>query len=272
MKHPISFVVRAGFIVLLGLFISPGAMAVTIAYDGFAYPPGNVATQNGGTGWQASWFISPLEKLHNRIAETGLTYPNLQVSGGKLLESGEHRSFRYLDTTRPEVADYLTTGAYGTKAFGKHGTTLWIAFLMTHAGGGYGGIHLTDDLGPTVDAFADKKHQRVSLGRNNVDPHFYLGRVTGGGDGAGKWYSTVLCDATVHLVLYRFDFKEPAEEAWMWIDPPLTQEPATEKAALHATNITHFCFNAVSAGGGDHTFDEFRIATSFAEVAPQIKP
>ncbi|MEI7904244.1 MAG: hypothetical protein WCI43_02380 [Candidatus Firestonebacteria bacterium] len=73
--------------------------------------------------------------------------------------------------------------------------------------------------------------------------------MTNGGPGPGNWHSAVSVDSTVSLVVCSFDFKEPAEEGWMWIDPSLAVEPSAASAAAHAKKITHFMFNSLNAGG-----------------------
>jgi hypothetical protein len=109
------------------------------------------------------------------------------------------------------------------------------------------------------------------MGRQNTNPHWYLGRVTNGAPGKGEWPSSVTADATVRLLVYRFDFKKGPEEAWMWIDPPVGREPAAADAAIHAESVADFRFNCLSVGAGPGTrffLDEIRIATTFARVAP----
>ncbi len=245
--------------------------AETIACDDFDYATTNLDGQSGGVGWTGAWFLSPLETYHNTIVSPGFTNAGLVASGNRMSESGnDNRTFRYLDTARSEVADLICTGSYGSAAFGKHGTTNWIAFLMNMtSGNAYCGVHLADDLEPNYDKYGNKQHQRIQMGRNNTSTNYYLGRVTNGGAGSGKWDSSIPVNSTVRLVVYRFDFKDPGEECWMWIDPIAGQEPSTTSAALHATNITHFCFNVLSVGGSAVcNVDELRIATSYAEAVP----
>jgi hypothetical protein len=97
-----------------------------------------------------------------------------------------------------------------------------------------------------------------------------LVRVDQGGPAAGRWDGTVTSDATVRLLVYRFDFRAGSEEAWMWVDPPPGKEPSPAAADLHAAAVADFRFNAVnigSGGGAKFDFDELRIGTSFGAVA-----
>ena len=262
----------AVFIVLAAFTLRADGAGILIAEESFNYENNSdLDGQNGGTGWAGPWFNSPLEKQRNRIKAPGLEFPELKVSGGRLFETGkDNRSFRDIDTTRPEVAGLLAAGDYKKPAFGKHGTTIWFSFIMKLAGGNaYSGIHLSDGVEPEKDSFGNKKHQRIQLGRNNKNPHYSLLRVTNGGPGPGNWYSNTLVDETVRLVVCRFDFKDPADEGWLWIDPKPGKEPENSKADVHADKITHFMFNSINAGGNAKSeVDEIRIGTTYSSVTP----
>ncbi len=249
-----------------------GAKGILIAEENFNYEnKADLDGQNGGIGWAGPWFNSPLEKQRNKINVPGLEFSGLKTSGGRLFETGrDNRSFRDIDTSRPEVANLLEAGDYKKPAFGKHGTTIWFSFIMKLAGGNaYSGLHLSDGVEPAKDKYGNKKRQRIQLGRCNISPRYFLGRVTNGGPGDGKWFSEVLCDEKVRLVVCRFDFKDPAEEGWMWIDPKHGAEPEAAKAEVHADKITHFMFNSINAGGNAKSeVDEIRIGTTYSSVTP----
>lgn len=259
----------------------PGASAVfaePIAVESFVYEADSpLAGANGGSGWQGAWLVSPLARKDNRVIGPTMTHPQLSVAGRRMKQVGDDvRSFRKLDLDRKEVADLVTAGDYGP-ALGKEGTTIWIGFLIANASSAkqaYGGIHLCDGLGDlTRDMFGDKKaHQRISLGRNNTSRGWYLGRVTNGAPGAGKWDSNVATDEKTRLLVYRFDFHERDVEGWLFIDPPPGREPDRKSAAIHAEKITRFYFNTLSVGSGPGAIfhlDEIRIGRTIADVAPR---
>ena len=265
--------VLAAFVVLVSFALrADGAKGILIAEESFNYEnSAELDGQNGGTGWAGPWFNSPLEKQRNRVKVPGLEFPGLRTSGGRLFETGkDNRSFRDIDTARPEVAGLLDTGDYKSPAFGKHGTTIWFSFIMKLAGGNaYSGLHLSDGVEPDKDKYGNKKHQRIQLGRCNISPKYFLGRVTNGGPGDGKWFSDVLCDENVRLVVCRFDFKDPSDEGWMWIDPALGKEPDTS-SALHAEKISHFMFNSINVGGNAKSeVGAIRMGTSYSSVTPE---
>ena len=253
------------------LLVSP-VSAGLIAYEGFDYAAGaGLSGLNGGTGWKDAWFGAK-GKAGAAIADLGQTFPKLAVSGLKsVLDGSDIRIFRYLDTSRPEVAGLVEDGPAG-KTFGKDGTTIWISFLIACSSFpttvSHGGIHLMDgvEVGPDY-----KKTQRIQLGRQNMVKTWYLGRVDRGGPAKGTWAGTVVADATVRLLVYRFDFKVGPEEGWLWVDPEPGKVPDPAKADIHAEKISDFRFNAVnlgSGGGAAYIFDELRLGTTFADVAP----
>jgi hypothetical protein len=251
--------------------------AEVIAVEPFDYRLDTpLAGANGGTGWDGVWFVSPLVRSDNRVIGPTMPYPGLAVSGGRMQQVGDVRSFRKLDLSRKAIAGLVTRGEHGP-ALGKSGTTIWIGFLIampSYPKQAYGGIHLCDGLGDLrKDPFGDKRaHQRLSLGRSNTSKGWYLGRVTNGAPGSGKWDSNVRVDDKTRFLVYRFDFRDDLVEGWLFIDPKPNEEPTTKAAALHATGITRFYFNTLSVGcGAGSTFhlDEVRIGSTFGDVAPR---
>ena len=253
------------------------ARAELVAVETFDYDADTkLAGANGGIGWDGTWFKSPLVTSDNRVVGTTMTYAKLKASGRRMEQVGDDvRSFRKIDLARKQVADLVTPGDHGP-ALGKTGSTIWIGFLIanaSHPKQAYGGIHLCDGLGDLrKDPFGDKRaHQRISLGRSNTSKGWYLGRVTNGAPGAGKWVSNTPTDNRARFLVYRFHFHKDTVEAWLFIDPALKKEPGIESAALHARNISRFYFNTLSVGCGHGSIfhlDEIRIGSTFGDVAP----
>lgn len=265
------FAIVSALIVTATLLSSNVACAQLIAYEGFAYKPSqSLLGRDGGVGWKGAWF-GPPTATGVTIGEPSLTHPKLAIGGGKCLQDGKDtRLFRFLDTTRDEVALLVDQTAVG-KTFGKNGTTIWITFLIcctSYPKLAHGGMHLMDgvELGANY-----KRTQRIQLGRQNQGTHWLLVRTDQGGPAAGRWDGTVTSDQTTRLLAYRFDFKEGPEEGWMWVDPVPGKDPSVDNADLHAPKIADFRFNAVnigSGGGVNFHFDELRIGSTFLDVAP----
>ena len=93
--------------------------------------------------------------------------------------------------------------------------------------------------------------------------------MTNGGLRAGIWPGTIIADDKPRLLVYRFDFKPCAEEAWMWVDPPVASEPDPTKADVHTVDVSDFRFNAVNVGSKETFYlDEVRIGSTFADLVP----
>jgi hypothetical protein len=268
--HPPLFIT---LIFVLGIFSAGQSYAEVIVYEGFDYAEGtDLKGQGGGLGWKDKWFGSAAGGVV--ISKPVKEVAGLPVAGlAGTLKGNDVRVFRTIDTDRPELAKWVDDSPSG-KMLGKDGTTIWISFFISctsYPKLAHGGVHLMEgvQLGPTY-----KKTQRIQLGRQNNDSHWFLGRVDQGGPAAGTWHGTVTSDKTVRLLVYRFDFKPGKGEGWMWVDPARGVAPDPAKADIHAAAIAPFHFNAVnlgSGGGATFFFDELRIGTSYADVVPEEK-
>ena len=98
---------------LLVLAISGRASyAIVIAVDSFDYATGNLATQNGGTGFSTAWTAGTAQ-----VQTPGLTYPSLTSAGNKVFVSGSNQTWRQLPSVQ-----------------GTGESTLWISFIGQRAG------------------------------------------------------------------------------------------------------------------------------------------
>jgi hypothetical protein len=280
-------------IFLLALGTLP-ARATVIVSEGFAYPAGNLAGANGGTGWNGAWLNSPLNvdamgmPLDSHVVSPdstyGTTHPGFVSIGNKFDGYGaqtpsltgnpshEVRAFRFVDLTRPEVQPLLDAGRLG-----KDGSSLWIGFVARLASGfssGNGGIHLYDGLTPLdQDPVGGKlAHERVFMGDRASNTVWFLGRTCGGCPGATIDDTNVQVNGTLRFLVYRFDFLPGSETVRMWIDPPLTGTPTDASALVTQTAFLDFRFDTVEAHSANSgsteviELDEFRIATSFGEL------
>ncbi len=247
---------------------SPGEL---IAYEGFDYKEGaDLKGQTGGSGWKGEWFATA--KGGVIIAKPQESIKTIAASGlSATLKGTDVRVFRFIDLERPELKDLVDDTPAG-KMLGKNGTTIWISFLISctsYPKLAHGGVHLMEGVQLEGNY---KKTQRIQLGRQNNDTHWFLGRVDQGGPAAGTWHGHVVSDATTRLLVYRFDFKPGKNEGWLWIDPTPGQDPDPAKADIHTDTIAPFHFNAVNlgaGGGASFFFDELRIGTTFNDVAPR---
>jgi len=259
------------------------AKDLVIASESFDYLGGApLKGASRGAGWDGPWIISALHKNDNKIGAGSMIFKSLSSLGNRLIQVGDNvRSYRKINTTRPELAPLLDGGK-----FGKDGTTIWIGFLAALSAGentnlGSGGVHLYNGLGDlTADPDGDKKsHQVLFMGDRNSATKWCLERTTGGAPGGSNHDSEIEVDTTVRFLVYRIDFNKGLEMIHMFIDPAPGAEPKDEAAAM-AVGVSDFRFDTVEVGSATNPgkgpqerleIDELRIATSFRGVAPVKK-
>lgn len=278
--------------VALGAALLLGTCAVQaqlIAYEGFNYAAGSLVGANGGSGWAGPWqrVTTDTASSDQLVNATGLGIANMASAGGRIVQpANDHRNYRAIDMTIPALQPYIdsTSANSGTiratygPALGKSGTTLWFSMLIKTTSpyfAKYGGMHLMDGM-DLSQPYGDKAlHQRFQFGKDH-DTHWGFSRTTNGytGISSQNFASSVLADAQLHLLVYRIDFQSVDQtQAWMWIDPVVGTAPALASAAVHATGIYDFHFNAVNVGAdGVFDFDELRIGLTYADVVPPTVP
>src|SRR3977135_723816 len=89
--------------------------AISLAYDGFNYDAGNLAGQNGGSGWTAGWANNGGTA---QVQSPGLTYPSLNTVGNKAFISASDQNSRI-----------LSAGGRGSS-----GATVWGGFVGAPGG------------------------------------------------------------------------------------------------------------------------------------------
>ena len=65
--------------------VSGGQTLTTVAYDGFAYPPGPLTGAKGGTGWLNAWASTSSAGGTYQVQSPPMTYPNLTTTGGSVI-------------------------------------------------------------------------------------------------------------------------------------------------------------------------------------------
>ena len=211
-----------------------------LPYEGFAYADGDLAGQNGGTGWTGAW-SQPWASGGNAVISPGAIYQdsaaNLVVNGGQ-----------------------LQLGASGSADFGSDRTlaatvgsagTVYLSFLGAFPAGGWGGIELLQ--GGAVSCFLGQGWYQLNWGAGSFP---YPGVVS-------SKSSTVQS-----YLVYRFDYTETNTQVRIYVNPTMGTEPAT---ADTAGTLGLFQFDTVrlmahAPNGG--TLDELRIGGTWASVNP----
>lgn len=222
---------------LLSLLVTTStSRAALIAYDGFNYTSGQPVNGSGGTGWSGAW------SGNNTVSTPGYTYSTLPVAGNRVTTSGgDSGSFRSFSTQNG-------SGTY------------YVSFIVQRVSGnsaGYGGISLFEGGG-----------ERLFIGQTFNQDNFGLER-SGGGSPA----NSTTAASTFSFLVARIDFNGASSSARLYVNPTLGTEPGTAQATT--ANFAAFSFDNVriqSGGGPTFGFDELRIGTTYADVAPVPEP
>jgi len=119
------------------LSIAPGPHDGLYAYEGFNYPIGPLAEQNGGFGWAGPWFNVELDveagSNSNGIQAGSLEYQGVVPMGNRAVQTAhQNRIRRALSTSVGGVFDAagLVENQDGMRLVGRDGTVVYLSFLQ----------------------------------------------------------------------------------------------------------------------------------------------
>ena len=236
---------------------SRSTFAIVVASDSFDYAVGNLAAQNGGTGFTAGWVSSGGT---NQVQSPGLTYPALNATGNKVFISASNQNSRI-----------LTSGMQGSGE-----STLWISFIGQRTGANnirfFGVSFYAGDVATSAN-----EHLTIGENSNNANDQWgahFTSAAGGRVDVAGASITTQ------SLLLARINYHAAAnDDFYMWVNPNLALgEPAIASAAASSVGLFDLSFDRLSLragtlnGGniGEAFYDELRLGTSFPDVTPGI--
>lgn len=235
---------------------APGGSS--LAYEGFDYPSGAVAAQNGGFGWGGLWTNVAGNALYfdlgNLLGESNAPAGYDAYSLGNHLQGyGGSRVGRLLDCT--------TNGAFALNGYlnsngdiGAAGKTVYVSFLEQPA---------------VTSKFYEFEFHRGDFG----DP----GRVAGIGNDTpgndtyfrlpgGSFLDLGPGDAAVNFYVVRIDFHGGNDDVRVYRNPTSLTEPGTPTATkLGAGNLS---FDRFCVGVWDNfvALDEIRVGTEWTNV------
>ncbi len=240
------------------------------AYDGFNYPAGPLAEQNGGFGWAGPWFNveadAKSDANSNGVAASSLEYEGLLPLGNRAVQTAhQNRVRRSLGTSMGGVFDAagLVENQDGMRLVGRDGTVVYLSFLQRvdktndvfygfelHRSDGNGNRVLcighgaeNSNYGVTSNFNAYNAENYPQLGQENTETNFFIVRISFGEGNVDR--------AEV--------FRNPKS---------LTDEGACSPDAVLTGN---FAFDRISLGNFHgtkiHEIDEIRVGTTFRAVA-----
>ncbi|MEY4388054.1 MAG: hypothetical protein RLY20_3337 [Verrucomicrobiota bacterium] len=259
----------------LSLLVANPTHAALLAYEPFTNTVGSaVIGSGGGSGFANVWQTNSSGGVATNTAG-GLSYTD--VASNSLVTLGGAAFFQGLTTantsmqpTRPFIFSRGTNGA--------DGTTTWISFLICRQGptngsatnGWLRGANVPHDLGTA---------QKLAIGNSSGAATNTVGLIPQGSASNLK-SSTTLFGGRTNFVVVRIDHIAGAanDNAWLFVNPPLTIEPSTNAASTNSLGAFDYSFDTlrIFAGGqssasqpyAEIIVDEYRIGDTFADVAP----
>jgi len=245
-------------------------LAGLIAYEGFDYDPGNIATLNGGTGWTAAWTSN---STTGSVVSGGLTYTDtngnqLVVSGNSAVSSGQAASAQ-------TVRDLPQTGTGGT--------TTWLSYigqrLAPHA---TADENLARAASLQIHDVGTSPVEKLAIGKGTTNPPSQTNwSILHSGNVANAVYSTVpqLSQAFLVVRIDHLGDTTVPDNAWLWVNPLLSSEPNTADAAALFIGAIDFSYDRIrifagnTSGGNPYAqiaYDEIRFGTEYADISPFI--
>ncbi len=252
-----------------GLSVAPGPHDGLYAYDGFNYPSGPLAEQNGGFGWAGPWFNveadTQSDATSNGVRAGSLEYAGLVPLANRAVQTAhQNRVRRSLGTSVGGVFDAagLVENQDGMRLVGRDGTVVYVSFVqrVDKPGDVFYGVelHRSDGnanrvlcighgaegtkYGVTSNFQGYGERNYPPLGEENTEANFFVVRMTFGPGNRD------------HVEVFR----NPES---------LTDETA---CIVDAELMGNFAFDRISLGNFHgtkiHEVDEIRVGTTFRAV------
>jgi ferric-dicitrate binding protein FerR (iron transport regulator) len=239
------------------------------AYDGFNYPSGQLAEQNGGFGWAGPWFNveadAALDANSNGVAVGSLEYDGLVPLGNRAVQTAhQNRVRRSLGTSVGGVFDAagLVENQDGMRLVGRDGTVVYLSFLQR--------------VSKTGDVFYGLELHRSD---GNANRTLCIGH---GAEGAGYGVTSNFNvygqrnyphlgeeDARTNFFVVRISFGPGNRDRVAVFRNP--ESLIDEQACILDAELTgNFAFDRISLGNFHgtkvHEVDEIRVGTTFRAV------
>jgi hypothetical protein len=245
--------ISAGCVLAFACIDPAASQAALIAYEGFAYDVGSTNGANGGSGWDAAW-TAPTS---HTIAAGSRPY-----SDGTLDLATSGNQSRISNNSGSTSAGAAFRPLDSAVSLSEANPELWLAYVAVadSTTGGHAGVALFNTT-TEVGTFGK---------RGAGNPTWGISIVSGGASVNGTVPAT-----TESFLVYKFTWTGAATPAnvELWVSPDLDSTPDSATRDVSST-INNFTFNRVrlSTSTNSGNFDEIRIGTTFADVAPVPEP
>ena len=245
-------------VVTLCFQLNTPTFAGLVAYEGFDYGQGQpLSAQNGGLGWATPWSAATGDSiLADSLSDT-------DASGYTLVTTG--RSV-FITASGGANVSFMRTND-----FVRNSGTTWISLLALRGG--------NDFVRAASFQIRTNATERLAVGKGTTASDNTLTNwgLFFSGQAANANYSTNPA-AQVSFLVIRVDHQPGNDNAYLFINPLLTNEPAIGQASAAQIGSTNFDFNGVrlfvgASGAGSYaefTADEIRIGDTYADVTPFV--
>jgi hypothetical protein len=231
------------------------ARADLTAYEGFDYNVNESLTGlDGGIGWSSAWTTNG---GLGGIVVKGLTYSD--VNGNQLVRSGGAYAVNSAQHFYQTIRDTDLT-------FGTAETSVWLSFIIQQASISTGTNYATGTIG-TGYSFGSNA---MIAGIGGPTAYPFINSFYASSGGIADTSLTMLSGESAFLVL-RFDFSTSGNDTLnLWYNPTLDNLPGEPLLMLSSKNYASVISGLTLAHGDNRSFiyDEIRIGTDFASVAP----
>lgn len=248
---------------------SSGPQNGLLAYEGFEYPDGPLASQNGGFGWAGPWFDIEADSEagpdSNGVSSGSLAVEGIVPLGNRAVQTAQrNRIRRSLGTSVGGVFDVarLVENQDGVRLVGRDGNQVYLSFLqrVSSVDDGFYGLELHRGDGNSnrvlcIGNGADGTGYGVTSNVNAYGPRNFpsLGQETS--------------DANFYVVKITFGVNN-RDIAEIFRNPESLRDESACKADVVLKG--NFTFDRISLGNFDgskfHELDEIRVGTHFLAV------
>jgi len=250
-----NWTARLGLLIAIvfGLIVPAMSRAASVASEGFNYPtPGGINGKTGGTGFGANAWTFVTGMADPATGSGSMTYTDssgnaLQTVGNKLQPAANSRSTRNFSSA-------ITTASQ----------TYWVSFRINQTDTT---ALPTNHAGLSLFAGLDGSSTEIFLGKPSTATNYGIDHS---GTMVQKAGSVTTADRNA-LLVYKLVFTATDVTISMWVNPVLNSgalgAAAVTLTKSHTTNIASL---RVSTGANsvNYQFDEFRMGTTFDDVAP----
>lgn len=268
---------------VMQLLAADRVYAALLSYEGFDYPAGvSIVGQNGGTGFSQAWQLNNGAGVFTNQADS-LSYTD--AKGNRLLTGGGSLFLQGVKTDNGAAAQPNRLLGYVRGTNGADGGITWVSFLAVRQGPTTNHPSLPDNPYPrsanlSLYNSSPSNLEKLAMGNTALTTSNVVTLLPTGNLANAK--PSAVSFSRTNLILVRIDhvLGSDFDNAYLFVNPPLGEEPSIANADASSLGEFDFTFNRIRPfAGGDRStsasspyaelvIDEIRIGDTFADVTP----